>query len=237
MEFLVDFDTLLLNRAFYNVPLNYRDQPGNIYVSCVTPYGSYYTCASKNDASLLARFDVLKPQCNLPINFIDRRVVSHDFGKQSSWADSSSSLFSYQPPANQKFILLSMRARFPRNVALSEANALQFKLNKFVPQLATVVPVLSFEYHSITDMLKQSDSPINSTSDIIPNLGDTPIVEVEFTYTNIGTPWMSPIQLRGSLNESIRVGTKLNQPLLSTTGTDLTDACWILMAGRLVPDF
>jgi len=85
-------------------------------------------------------------------------------------------------------------------------------------------------------MLQQSDSPINSTSDVIPNLGTNPYVEVQFSYTDVNTMWMSPIILRGSLGEKISMGV-ISSPLLDVDGNSLVDPCWMLMAGRLVPDF
>lgn len=237
MEFYVELDSLLQNRMFYNVPLNYNEESIRYYVACTTPYGIYYTYVNKADTECMVKFNAVKNYCNIPVNFMDRRVVSHDFGNITTWLDPADSLFKYQPPANQKFLMLSMRARFPRNIALTEANALQFKFNKYVPQYSAVVPALAFEYKSITDMLKQSDSPINSTTDVIPNLGSIQMVEVEFTYTNVNSIWMSPLQLRGSLGESITIGTKANQPLLDVSGDPLVGACWMLMTGRLVPDF
>jgi len=132
-EFHVDLSTLLNNRMFYNVPLNCNEEVLRYEVSCITPYGTYFTYVVKDDTAAMAVFTPLMAYLNQPINFADRRVVSHDFGSSASWQVPGSGIYTYQPPANQKFILLSMRASFPRNIAFTAINPIKFCLYKNIP--------------------------------------------------------------------------------------------------------
>lgn len=237
MEFLTDYTTVIANRTYYNTPLNYKEEDNRFIIATVTPYGTYVCHLIKTDEENMTKFAAIKSKCNLPIKFTDRRVVSHDFGNTATWADPAVSVFTYQPPADQKFMLMNMRVRFPANIAFTVDNAIQFKLNLYVPYYQTVMPVLNFEYDSVSKMMRQSDDPISIPSDVIPNLGLNKIVEVNFRYSILSELYLSPITLRGSLGENIQMSTKANLPVLDVNSQPLTDDTWVLLAGRLAPDF
>jgi len=157
---------------------------------------------------------------NKPIQFYDKRIVSHNFGDNTTWVNGvTDSTFIVQPSAGMKFIISYISVRFPKNLKLTSTNKLAFEVYLSLDNVnPPSVPVIRLEYGSLRDLVKKTNTPIEVPVDVVPDVSNDKVVEIMFRYANPGTLVGSPFILRSSLGEYIKVYLSEHTPVKDING-------------------
>lgn len=183
----------------------------------------------------------IEPFVNKPITMFDKRLISHDWGNNTTWDSTSNSIWQVVPPEGYKYVITHIQLRFPTNTKVIPANSFKYEVyispDGITPIDGTTSPIINLEYESTLSLIKRANTSVNITTDTIPEAFNDKLAEVTFKYCNPATLEGSPIVLRSSLNERIDSLLTNNMPILSTTDTALTTEFWAIVNCKILPDF
>lgn len=239
IEVPTTYQNVLYNRSFYNVPLNYIEYETRVYVFCVTPFGIYSTYISVDSPEYQDFVTYRKPFGNQPVFVTDKRIVTHNFGNNSTWVNGpNDSTFEVVPDTNKKLIVTSIIVRSPKNLKLTQTNQLVFEV-WLSPDGVTppTTPKIYISYASLRDIVRKSNVPIQVANDVIPDVSTDKVIEITFRYCDPDTLRGAPIVLRQQLDEKIKIYLSAHQPVRTIDNQPLTDECWAVVVGRQTLDF
>ena len=175
---------------------------------------------------------------NKPIYLFDERKPSHDFGNSTTWTTTSgSSEFIARPDAGKVFNVSHIQVRFPSNIMLTDSNKLCFQVWLWVDAYQATVPVMDLRYSSLMDLVWEANNTHEMGVDVAANLSSEKLIELDFRYCDPFTLEGAPIALHDCRGDYIRIWMEDHQPLLTVSGTTLSDPTWCVINGKETYDF
>ncbi len=178
---------------------------------------------------------------NIPIEFVTKRIYSHDFGDTTTWADPQNSKFTISAQSIQhpvygalpsRWVIYKILVRFPKNANFESGNHASFRYYRSLDGMTPVdenTPMLfNVEYETLGQLLTESETEIEMTADVIDGVYNTSMVQAEFLFCDPFTLLGKPIILRQTLGDHLDVQFELDQPVKDKNGDVLTDPCFVV---------
>lgn len=227
-------EKLLAYRARKNKELFMDYEDNKLYFYCNTGEGFILKAYIPNPKM----YKDLFKYANQPIIPESLMIATHDFANTSDWpaeGTEESSIFTCAPYSGYKLIITSIVTRFPTNIDLS-SNPLTFTVWKYIPPYG-LIPVISQGYHSIEQLLLQSNSPWYTVEFNQELTFSGKMIEVKFRYADTDENNFSKLELSSSLGEKVTVSLAIDEPLTDPNGDPLTDPCYAIFNTKRVLEF